>query len=156
MPLPESLLRDQRNCFALGLRASLEQKSPAMPIHWTIAPLEHMVVCVFEGTVTLDDVVSCFSAIGAAGASAYRKIMDATNGECTLSASELETLTALVKAAATHATPGPVAIVTGSSGNDTVVRNFRTITPRGRPLRTFSSIHAARRWLNSQPLGGGA
>ena len=105
--------------------------------------------------MTFDDVVACFSAIGAAGASAYRKIMDATNGDCTLSAAELDKLADLVKSAASHATPGAVAIVTGSSGNDTVVRNFRTITPRGRPLRTFRSIHAARRWLNSQPLGGG-
>ena len=28
-----------------------------MPRHWTIAPLEHMVVCVLEGVVTLNDMM---------------------------------------------------------------------------------------------------
>ena len=124
-----------------------------MPLHWTVTPLEHMVVCVFEGAVTVDDIIAYFAAIGEAKALSYRKIMDATRGECTLSEAELARLSGLIKAAASGGTPGPVAIVTGSSGNDSVVRNFRTMTPKGRPLRTFRSIHAARRWLDSQPLG---
>jgi hypothetical protein len=124
-----------------------------MPLHWTITPLEHMVVCVFEGVVTADDIVAYFAAIGEAKALSYRKIMDATRGECTASEAELARLAAVMKASAAAGTPGPVAIVTGSSGNDGVVRNFRTMTPKGRPLRTFRSIHAARLWLDSQPLG---
>ena len=113
-----------------------------------------MVVCVFEGAVTADDIAAYFAAIGKAGASSYRKIMDATRGECTLSESELARLSALMKSARNPGRPGPVAIVTGSSGNDAVVRNFRAMTPKDRRLRTFRSIHAARRWLDSQPPGG--
>lgn len=124
-----------------------------MPLHWTIAPLEHMVVCVFEGAVTVDDIIAYFAAVGGAGALSYRKIMDATRGECTLSETELARLAELIKSSGSTSAPGPVAIVTGSSGNDRVVRNFRTITPKGRRLRTFRSIHAARRWLDSEPLG---
>lgn len=124
-----------------------------MPLHWTIAPLEHMVVCVFEGVVTVDDIIGYFGAVGGAGALSYGKIMDATRGECTLSETGLARLAQLMKSSGSSATPGQVAIVTGSSGNDRVVRNFRTMTPKGRRLRTFRSIHAARRWLDSEPLG---
>ena len=84
-----------------------------MPLHWTITPLEHMVVCVFEGAVTVDDIIAYFAAIGEAKALSYRKIMDATRGECTLSEAELARLSELIKAAASGGTPGPVAIVTG-------------------------------------------
>ncbi|MPZ29901.1 MAG: hypothetical protein GEV13_02700 [Rhodospirillales bacterium] len=112
-----------------------------------------MVVCVFEGVVTVDDIIAYFAAIGGAGALSYRKIMDATRGECTLSEAELAHLTGLIKSSGSRGTPGPVAIVTGSSGNDRVVWNYRTMTPRGRRLRTFRSIHAARRWLDGEPLG---
>ena len=111
-----------------------------------------MVVCVFEGVVTVDDIIAYFAAIGEAKALPYRKIMDATRGECTASEAELAGLTGLIKASASGGAPGPVAIVTGSSGNDSVVRNFRTLTPKGRRLRTFRSIHTARRWLDGEPL----
>jgi hypothetical protein len=125
-----------------------------MPLRWTVTPLEHMVVCVFEGAVTIDDIIAYFAAIGGAKATSYRKIVDATRGECTLSQPELARLTGLIKSSGSHGTTaGPLAIVTGSSGNDRVVRNFRTMTPKGRRLRTFRSIHAARRWLDSEPLG---
>lgn len=112
-----------------------------------------MVVCVFQGAVTADDIAAYFTAIGEARASSYRKIMDATRGECTLSEAELARLSALMRSAGSAGKPGPVAIVTGASGNDKVVRNFRAMTPKDRRLRTFRSIHAARRWLDSQPLG---
>ena len=52
-----------------------------MPLRWTISPLEHIVVCVFEGVVTLADIAAYFAALEAAGASHYRKILDAMHGQ---------------------------------------------------------------------------
>jgi hypothetical protein len=124
-----------------------------MPLRWTISPLEHIVVCVFEGVVTLADIVAYFAALEAAGASHYRKILDATRGECSLSAEELGRLAAQTKSSGARRTPGPVAVVTGVSRNDTIVTNLRAMTPNDRRLRMFPNIHDARRWLSTAPLG---
>ena len=65
-----------------------------MPLHCKIAPLERMVVCVAEGDVTLDDLMAHFAAVEAAGASHYRKLLDATRGETRLSADDVAGLAA--------------------------------------------------------------
>ena len=39
-----------------------------MPLHWKIAPLEQMVVCVSEGAVTKDELMGYFKAIEQASA----------------------------------------------------------------------------------------
>jgi hypothetical protein len=46
-----------------------------------------------------------------------------------------------------------MAIFTGSTGNDEFVRSVSALLRPGRRLRTFSTIHAARRWLDGAPLG---
>ena len=54
----------------------------AMPLHWKIAPLEQMVVCVCEGVVTKDELLAYFKAIEDAGAAHYRKMLYASRAEC--------------------------------------------------------------------------
>jgi hypothetical protein len=125
-----------------------------MPLHWRISPLEHTVVCVFEGVVTAKDIIAYFAAIAAAGAQSYRKIFDATRGECGLSDAELAEMAAHVRSAGSRGTPAPVAVVTGASGNDQVVAHLKAMTPPGqRRLRVFPNIHEARRWVNKVPAG---
>ena len=60
--------------IALGLPSAWRQILP-MPLHWKIAPLEQMVVCVSEGAVTKDELMAYFKALEAAGASHYRKML---------------------------------------------------------------------------------
>jgi len=124
-----------------------------MPLRWTIAPLEHMVVCVAEGVVTMADLMKYFAALDAAGASHYRKILDATRGRNALSDAELAELSAYAKSLGWRGTPGPMAIVTGSAGNDRVVANVRAMLRPGRRMREFRTIHEAREWLERTPLG---
>jgi len=124
-----------------------------MPLHWKIAPLEHMVVAVFEGEVGLDEVLAYFAALDAAGAIYYRKLMDATHGTCRFSEGEIARLAAQAGAFDRSGTPGPMAVVTGAAGNDPFVTNLRALTPKGRRLRTFSNIHEARRWLGRMAPG---
>lgn len=112
-----------------------------------------MVVCDFESVVTMADITVFFAELEAAGALYFRKIFDASRGECSLSKAELERLAAHTKAFGLRATPGPVAVVTGSSPNDQIVANFQAMTPSGRRLRMFPDIHEARRWLAKMPLG---
>jgi hypothetical protein len=124
-----------------------------MPLHWKIAPLEQMVVCVSEGAVTKDELMGYFKAVEEAGAVPYRKLLDASRAECHLTADEVAELAAHAKALKGESIPGPMAIFTGSSGNDDFVRIVSTMLRPGRRLRTFSTIHAARRWLDSAPPG---
>ena len=124
-----------------------------MPLHWKIAPLEQMVVCVSEGVVTKDELMAYFSALEEAGAAHYRKLLDASAAECHLSAGETAELVAYAKSLKGQGTSGPMAIFTGSTGNDEFVRSVSTLLRPGRRLRTFSTIHAARHWLDSAPLG---
>lgn len=125
----------------------------AMPLRWTIAPLEQMVVCVCEGTVTQDELMAYFKALEEAGALHYRKMLDASRGECYLTADEIAEIAAFVKSLKWQGTAGPMAIFTGSSGNDEFLRAISPLLRPGRRLRTFSTIHQARRWLDRAPLG---
>jgi len=124
-----------------------------MPLHWKIAPLEQMVVCVSEGVVSKDELVAYFKALEEAGAAHYRKLLDASHAECHLSAEEIAELSAYARSLKWSGTPGPMAIFTGSTGNDEFVRSISPMLRPGRRLRTFSTIHAARHWLDSAPLG---
>ncbi|MPZ32399.1 MAG: hypothetical protein GEV13_15605 [Rhodospirillales bacterium] len=124
-----------------------------MPLRWKIAPLEKMVVCVSEGVVTKDELMAYFKALEAAGAAHYRKMLDASRAECHLSADEVAELAAYAKSLKSHGTPGPMAIFTGSSGNDAFLRSVSPMLRPGRQLRTFSTIHEARRWLDRTPPG---
>lgn len=112
-----------------------------------------MVVCVAEGVVTLADLMEYFAALEAANASHYRKILDATLGENGLSEADLARLVTQAKSLAWRGTPGPMAVVTGSAGNDTLVANVRAMLRPGRRMREFATIHEARRWLERTPLG---
>jgi hypothetical protein len=124
-----------------------------MPLRWTIAPLEHMVVCVAEGVVTMAELMEYFAALEAAGASHYRKILDATRGENGLSEAEVAQLAAYAKSLGWRGTPGAMAVVTGAAGNDKVVANVRAMLRTGRRMRTFRTIHEARQWLEREPPG---
>jgi hypothetical protein len=88
-----------------------------------------------------------------AGAAHYRKMLDASRAECHLTPAETTELAAYAKSLKGQGTSGPMAIFTGSTGNDAFVRSVSALLRPGRRLRTFSTIHAARRWLDGAPLG---
>jgi hypothetical protein len=124
-----------------------------MPLRWKIAPLEHMVVCVAEGAITYDEILAYFMAIEEAGAGHFRKILDATDGGHGLSKQEVAKLAAYTKTLGGDGTPGPMAIITGSGGNDAVAASARAMLRPGRRMREFRTIHEARQWLDRAPLG---
>jgi hypothetical protein len=119
-----------------------------MPLRWKIAPLEHMVVCVAEGAVTMKDLMEYFAALEAAGASDYRKILDATHAENAFSDADRVQLAAYAKAYGRRGAPGPMAVVTGAAGNDTVVADIKLMLRPDRRMREFPTIHEARAWLD--------
>lgn len=119
-----------------------------MPLRWKIAPLERMVICVAEGAITMNDLMEYFAALEAAGAADYRKILDATRGENALSDADRARLAAYAKDYGRRGNPGPMAVVTGSAGNDSIVADVRMMLRAGRRMREFQTIHEARLWID--------
>ena len=119
-----------------------------MPLRWQFAPLEHMVVCVAEGAVTMSDLMEYFAALKASGAWNYRRIVDVTGAKDGMSDAEVAEVVARVKSVTLLAEPAPMALVTGSGGNDAVVAKIRVMLRPGRRMREFATIHEAREWLD--------
>jgi hypothetical protein len=117
-----------------------------MPITWTIAPLEHMAVCVAEGPVTLADMLACLDALEKAGAPPYQKILIATSGIAELSDLEVNQLASRIAALRNQGPFGEVAVVAGPSPRSSFAVLLQTLSV-DRPLRLFATIHDARRWL---------
>lgn len=118
-----------------------------MPLRWQIAPLEHMVVCVAEGVVTLADILEYFAALKSTGAWRYRRIVDATLAQDGMSEAEVAAIVARVRSVTLPEPPAPMALVTGSGGNEAVVDKIRSMLRPGRWMREFATIHEAREWL---------
>jgi hypothetical protein len=107
-----------------------------------------MVVCVAEGAVTLSDLMEYFAALRAAGAWNYRRIVDLTGTKDGMSEAEVAEVAARVKKVRLLVEPAPMALVTGSGGNDAVVAKIRIMLRPGRRMREFATIHEAREWLD--------
>jgi hypothetical protein len=135
--------------MVLGFPRVFTSNAGSMPLHWKIAPLEHMVVCVAEGLVTVDDLVTYFADLEAAGAAHYRRILDATRGISGLSKADVARLSDHARSLLWRGTPGAMAVVTGASGNDTLVANVKAMLRAGRRMREFPTIHEARLWLDA-------
>ena len=86
-----------------------------MPLSWTIAPLEKMVVCTAEGTVTLPDMVAHYRALDEARAFPYQKIFIATAGISALSPEDIALCAKELHSRRKTSHFGEVAVVAGSS-----------------------------------------
>ena len=104
-----------------------------MPLHWQISPLEHLVVRVSEGVVTIGDIETYPTHCWAAGALAYGKIFDATHGASGLTEAEMAGLRARLRSFLNSGPLGPIAVVAGSR------RNWRRSTGRSGCSRPFTT-----------------
>jgi hypothetical protein len=118
---------------------------PAMPIHLDISRLERTVVVVARGHITPEDIQEIYRQIAEANVRSFGKIIDmihATSGV------ELEQV--LPVAEALRGRPeekrGPTALVVDPD-NKRFAEIFAGATKGDRPLRLFSRLHEARRWL---------
>jgi hypothetical protein len=118
-----------------------------MPLSWKIAPLERMVVCTAEGTVTLSDMLAYFRALDQAGAFPLQKIFIATAGASGLSREDIGVLANELQSRRKTSPFGEVAVVAGASRNAQLADIFRMLSQVDRPLFLCATIHDARRWL---------
>lgn len=123
-----------------------------MPVHWTVSHSARLVVAVAKDNVSPVDIERYFAGITADGAMAYAKIFEITHTPMALSEANLKALGERVIYYAQHGQMGPVAIVAASDESFAQAQIFAAAAKVSRPLRIFRELHAAREWLDAQPL----
>lgn len=82
----------------------------------------------------------------------YRKIFEMTHTPQALSEENLKALGQRMLFYAQHGQIGPVAIVAASDESYAQARIFADAATINRPLQIFRELHAARQWLDAQPV----
>jgi hypothetical protein len=127
-----------------------------MPVHWTVSHPQRLVVAVAKDEVTVSDIEQYFAGVTADGGMAYRKIFEITHTPLTLSEENLRALGQRVTFYAQHGQIGPLAIVAASEESFAQAQIFAATAQVSRPLQIFRELHAARQWLDQQPVPGSA
>jgi hypothetical protein len=125
-----------------------------MSLSWTIAPLEQMVVCTAEGTITLPDMLTYYRALDDARAFPYQKIFIATAGLSGLSREDIAAAAHELRSRRKAGRFGEVAVVAGASRNKQLADVFRMLSHVDRPLYVCATIHDARWWLAQRRAQG--
>jgi hypothetical protein len=123
-----------------------------MPVHWTISHANRLVVAVTKDEVDARDIEQYFAGVTAEDAMSYRKIFEITHTPMALNADNLKTLGQRVVYYAQNGQIGPVAIVAASDESFAQAQIFAGAANVRRPLQIFRELHAARRWLDAQPV----
>ena len=121
-----------------------------MSLQWKVSHLDHMVICVSEGIVTLQDFQEYLAALKQENALAFRKIFIATEGTSGMSSEDRVELAALLTRFLEIDGLGPFAVVAGAERNDGLATIFKSLATVRRPMRLFPDIHAARKWLSTR------
>jgi hypothetical protein len=119
-----------------------------MPMRLTVSPLDRLVIGVASGAITVADLVDFVRQLGAGEIHHFRKIIDITAGTPDFSPDELSKFSEGLRTALKDTPRGALAIV-ASDKTSGLARLFGSVTGDGRPIDVFSSIHEARKWLNS-------
>jgi hypothetical protein len=119
-----------------------------MPIYVTVYHLDKTIIGKTEGDVTLADIERYLDDIVKARAVPYRKIFDATSGTSRLTPEDVDVLRTKLAEFTRTRSFGPFAVVTGGNREGRMANICQTASAADRPMRVFSDIHSARRWLD--------
>jgi len=122
-----------------------------MPFQVQVNHPDRMVVGVASGQVTVADLNHFVDELGRAQAYRYRKLVDLIGGTWALSDEEVDAFCERVRNTPPDRRSGPIALVTTEAG-EPFARMFTELTGGKRPVKIFSSIHAARTWLRQNSL----
>ena len=119
-----------------------------MPIYWTIDSRHQFVVVTAEGDVSRADADDYLDAIEGGGALAYRKLYDARGGNVVMNHDEM--MEVAVRLRSYHHRPvGPLAIVLSDDKAEAAARVLGILASADRPIKLFTSLAPARRWIDS-------
>jgi hypothetical protein len=119
-----------------------------MPLHWTIDSRQQLVVVTAEGDVTRFDAEEYLDVIEGGGALAYRKLFDGRAGKLVMNHDEMMGIAAKFRSY-NHRTVGALAIVLLHDQAEPVARVLGILAPADRPLKLFTSVGPAQRWIDN-------
>jgi hypothetical protein len=118
-----------------------------MPIHVRISHHDRLVIAVAHGTITAEELQNAVREFLDQSALHYRKLIDVAAANSDADMTRLKALFALMRSLPNATQRGPLAFVVDSKRGDTV-RELATTEEGERPVRVFTSLHEARKWLD--------
>jgi hypothetical protein len=118
-----------------------------MPIHLDIFHPNRIVVVVARGAITSEDAIQAVREFVEKGMVHYRKIVDVSMARSDIDVEQLKELAALARSNPQAANRGPLAFVVDRIGNP-LAHVFAEMTEAERPVKVFTSLSEARRWLD--------
>ena len=118
-----------------------------MPIHLDISHLDRLVIAVVIGDATADDVRGLARQFAESGSMHYRKIVDITVGTLTIDEAGVVAIAAFLRADPKASSRGPLAFVVNPERAQ-FAEKFAELTADERPVKLFTTLRAARRWLD--------
>ena len=119
-----------------------------MPVYWTIDSRQQLVVVTAEGDITHADAEEYLDAIEGGGAVAYRKLYDGRAGNLVMDHEEMMAIGARFRSYH-HRPVGALAVVLLHEQAEPVARMLGILASADRPLKLFTSLAPAQRWIDS-------
>lgn len=126
-----------------------------MPLHWTIDSKKGLVSAVADGDVSRADVENFLQVLERANAMSYRKLVDGSAGDTSMSPEDLLAIGVRIREGHARASRlGPLGLVLPADKFELVSRVLGILAVADRPMRVFDSLEPARDWIDnlaSQP-----
>lgn len=122
-----------------------------MSLRWTIDPERKLMTAIAEGEVTRAEFAAYLDAIEQAEAHAYRKLFDGGRGGTSMGAEEILALGVRMRSSHEASPVGPLAVVVPESLAEPLGRVLGMLAAARRPMRVFTEVAAARKWICSLP-----
>lgn len=124
-----------------------------MQLHWTIDSRERLVTTIADGLITREEAESYIASVNGAGTHTYRKLFDGSGGDTRMTAEDMLALGVQIRKlqAAGGGKSGPMAVVVPHDKAELLSRLLGILAAADRPMRVFSEIEPARRWIESLP-----
>ena len=119
-----------------------------MPIHVRISHHDRLVVAVGHGTITAEEFQNAVREFVEQGALHYRKIIDVAAANTDADMQRLKALMTFMRGVPKSEERGPLAFVVDGKRGDMVRDLISVTTDSERPIRVFTSLHEARKWLD--------
>lgn len=124
-----------------------------MAFDWVIDSKEKQITVCAEDEFTFADVVSYLDAIAGANVLAYRQLLDFSKALTKITPGQAIELGVRMRMQNGEAMTGPVAIVLTEDQFEPLARLLGIMATADRPMRLFTQLETAKRWLASAPTG---
>jgi hypothetical protein len=126
-----------------------------MPVHWTIDSEAKIFEVVCTGMVEADEFHRMLDVLVGSNALGYRKLFDGSQADTRLGA--LDVLNIGVRLRALHGegtSLGPLAVVIPADKYQLLARVLGILASPRRPMRIFTEVDRARKWLETPAVRG--